>query len=299
MAFDLSGAAEVQMRDAATVVLARDGADGLEVFMLKRNMNSDFVGGAYVFPGGAVDPEDRDDDLEAVCEGRTDADASARLGVEEGGLAYWVAAIRESFEEAGVLLAYDRSGKIVDLDGDGDGDPDGRWFEHRSAVDGGTRRLVEVCGAEGLRLAVDGMHYFAHWVTPAGAPRRYDTRFFVAAAPAGQTPLHDDHEVIANEWLRPADGLARALAGELTMLPPTIASLRAVQQFGTVAELLSAAQAITSVPRIEPRVVAVGEMVHILMPGEPGYDGEPFEPGDPSDWQQVSGQATTGFGASS
>ena len=107
---------DVVLRDAATVLILRDGPDGLEVFMVRRNLNSDFVGGAYVFPGGAVDPEDRHADLEAICEGYTDAEASRRLGIDRGGLAYWVAAIRESFEEAGVLLAYRSDGSIVDLD---------------------------------------------------------------------------------------------------------------------------------------------------------------------------------------
>jgi len=144
---------EVAPRDAATVVLLRDGAEGIEVFMLKRNLNSDFVGGAYVFPGGGVDPEDRADDLDAVCEGRADADASTRIGVERGGLAFWVAAIRESFEEAGVLLAYDRDGDLVDLDGD-TGPAAARWAEHRREVDAGRRRLVEGCEAEPLRPAV-------------------------------------------------------------------------------------------------------------------------------------------------
>ncbi|MHB1447445.1 MAG: NUDIX hydrolase, partial [Acidimicrobiales bacterium] len=103
------------IRDAATVMLVRDGADGTEVFMLRRNLNSDFVGGAYVFPGGAVDPADREAELEPLCSGRTDAEASSLLSVESGGLAYWAAAIRECFEEAGVLLAYDRTGTILSL----------------------------------------------------------------------------------------------------------------------------------------------------------------------------------------
>ena len=100
-------AGEVQVRDAATVMLVRDAADGggMEVFMLRRNLNSDFVGGAYVFPGGAVDEADRHSDLERICTGRTDAAASEQLGIDSGGLAYWVAAVRECFEEAGVLLA--------------------------------------------------------------------------------------------------------------------------------------------------------------------------------------------------
>src|SRR5438094_7776188 len=108
------------VRDAATVRLVRDReqADGgaqLEVCMLPRNLNSDFVGGAYVFPGGAVDEADRHADLEAVCAGRSDEQASVLLGVGSGGLAYWVAAIRESFEEAGVLLAYGPGGEVVSL----------------------------------------------------------------------------------------------------------------------------------------------------------------------------------------
>src|SRR6476619_2975163 len=98
-------------------MLVRDDAGGgLEVFMLRRNLNSDFVGGAYVFPGGAVDDHDRHENLDRVCRGRRDAEASAQLGIDAGGLAYWVAAIRECFEEAGVLLAYDRDGQVVRLD---------------------------------------------------------------------------------------------------------------------------------------------------------------------------------------
>lgn len=282
----------VVLRDAATVMILRDGAEGLEVFMLKRNLNSDFVGGAYVFPGGALDPADRAVDLEPVCEGRTDADASRCLGIATGGLAFWVAAVRESFEEAGVLLAYDDGGQIVDLD-----DVAGvqRWAEHRTAVDDGERQLVEVCRTEGVRLAVDAMHYFAHWITPEGAPRRYDTRFFVAAAPTNQTPLHDDHEVIANEWLRPADGLARVEAGELTMMPPTVASLRAVARFTTAADVLASATEITDVPTILPRVIATDGGVRIVLPGDPLYDVEAGV-ADPSvHWTSPAKGRTTGL----
>jgi 8-oxo-dGTP pyrophosphatase MutT (NUDIX family) len=285
----------VELRDAATVMILRDGAEGLEVFMLKRNLNSDFVGGAYVFPGGAVDPGDRELDLEPFCEGRTDADASRRLGVDRGGLAFWVAAIRESFEEAGVLLAYDHDRDLVDLD---EASGVARWAEHRRAVDDGERGLIDVCRDEGLRLAVDGMHYFGHWITPEGAPRRYDTRFFLAAAPVNQTPLHDDHEVIANEWLRPADGIARALAGELMMMPPTIASLRAIERFATAAEALDAATEITDVPTILPRVIKADGGMRIILPGDDGYDAAagPVEPADDTvDWMRVATAGTTGF----
>ena len=284
---------DVPLRDAATVLLLRDGPQGLEVFMLRRNLDSDFVGGAYVFPGGAVDPDDRAADLEAICEGRSDGAASARLGVERGGLAYWVAAVREAFEEAGVLLAYGPDGGIVHLD-----HPEHveRWAAHRRAVDAGECRLVEVCAQEGLRLAVDGMHYFGHWITPEGSPRRYDTRFFVAAEPPGQTPLHDDHEVIANTWIRPADALARSAAGELTMLPPTVASLRAVARFATAAEALDAARQISAVPAVLPRVIAVDGGMRIALPGDDDEVASTIGPDGSFDWSALRTAGTTGFG---
>ncbi len=275
----------VPVRDAATVMLVRDaptgerGPDdpgGLEVFMLRRNLQSDFVGGAYVFPGGGVDDEDRVADLEAVCTGRSDAQASAQLGIASGGLAFWVAAIRESFEEAGVLLAYDGHAHghqgLIRFD-----DPAviERFAEHRSSVDSGRRRLIEVCRDEGLHLAVDSMHYFSHWITPEGPTRRYDTRFFVARAPDAQVPVHDDHEVIANLWVRPSEALAAHRAGEFEMIFPTVRSLIALERFARADQLMAAAAAIAEVPAILPRIVddeggAGG--VRIVLPGDPGYD---------------------------
>lgn len=261
---------DVAVRDAATVMLVWDGDDGrMQVFMLRRNLNSDFVGGAYVFPGGAVDEADRHADLESVCEGRTDEHASAMLGVDTGGLAFWVAAVRECFEEAGVLLAYDRDGTVVSF-----ADPEvaARFDGHRRAVDGGERRLVDVCAAEGVQLAVDRIHYFSHWITPVGPPRRYDTRFFVAAAPPEQVPLHDDRETIANLWVHPQDALDRHAAGELDLIFPTIKNLEAIVRFDHAADLLAAAAAVEAVPTILPRIVADEHGVRILLPGDPGYD---------------------------
>ena len=263
---------DVAVRDAATVMLVRDvepEGSGFEVFMLRRNLNSDFIGGAYVFPGGAVDEVDRHADLEAICEGRSDDQAGAMLGVESGGLAYWVAAIRECFEEAGVLLAYDEGGEVVSF---ADAEVQTRFTAHRAAVDSGERRLIEVCAQEHLRLAVDRIHYFSHWITPIGPPRRYDTRFFVAAAPPEQVPLHDDRETIANLWVRPADALALHEKGELDLIFPTIKNLEAIARFGSSAELLDAAAAVEEVPAILPRITADEHGVRILLPGDPGYD---------------------------
>ena len=197
-------------RDAATVMLLRDGPDGVEVFMMRRTLNAAFVGGFYVFPGGAVDAADRAAEVEASCVGLTDADASEQLSIPSGGLAFWVAAVRECFEEAGVLLAAGADGTLVHF---ADDRSEHRFEAHRRAVHAGERRLIDICADEGLRLAVGDIEYVSHWITPVGEPRRFDTRFFVARAPIGQEPLHDDHETIASLWVRPADALARQVVG--------------------------------------------------------------------------------------
>ncbi|HVE94834.1 MAG TPA: NUDIX hydrolase [Acidimicrobiales bacterium] len=256
-------------RDAATVMLVRNAAQGFEVCMLRRNLNSDFVGGAYVFPGGAVDPGDRLDALAEICTGRSDQDASQQLGVEAGGLAFWVAAVRECFEEAGVLLAIDETGTVVSF---ADADTEARFVVHRRAVDGGELDLVDLCRTERLLLDVRRIHYFSHWITPVGPSRRYDTRFFVAAAPPEQVPLHDDRETIATIWVSPSDALDRHQRGELELIFPTIRNLEAIARFDTAEELLAAAAAIENVPAILPRIVNDRHGVRILLPGDPGYD---------------------------
>lgn len=269
----------VSPRDAATVMLVRDAVDAtggpaVEVCMLRRNLESEFVAGVYVFPGGSVDPEDRDPAVQELCRGRTDAEASAILGVESGGLAFWVAALRECFEEAGVLLA-ETPGS----------DPDAavpldtrspamaaRFAAHRDAVNEGRTGLLEVCRAEGLRLVTDNVFYVSHWITPDLAPRRYDTRFFVAVAPEGQTARHDDSETIATIWVRPADALDREAAGEIQLLPPTIANLRSIIGFTSTAEIMSWAAGITHVITVLPIVLIEDGQVVILRPGDQGYE---------------------------
>jgi 8-oxo-dGTP pyrophosphatase MutT (NUDIX family) len=265
-------------------MMVRD-APGLEVLMVRRNLRSDFVGGAYVFPGGAVDPADGGAEAGALCDGRTDAEASTLLGLDRGGLAYWVAALRETFEEAGLLLARGSDGELVS---DADAGVEARLVEHRRALNQGSRPFLEVCRLEHLALACDLVHYFAHWITPAGAPRRYDTRFFVAPAPAGQTPLHDEGETIAAVWLPPAEALRRHREGEIELIFPTIRNLQAIARFDTSGQLLDAAAAASgSVPAIEPRVRADGGAgVRIVLPGDPDYDraGSGPPPGDPVDF---------------
>jgi hypothetical protein len=166
-----------------------------------------------------------------------------------------------------VLLAYDTTGRLVSLHDDEVAD---RFRDHREAVDRGARRLIEVCAAEHLRLAVDHMHYFSHWVTPEGAPRRYDTRFFVCAAPPGQTPLHDERETIAHCWIRPVDAMARYERGDFELIFPTLKSLEAIQRFDRSADLLAAAEAAGQSPEAQPRLASDGHGVRIHLPGDPG-----------------------------
>ena len=267
---DTTGNGEsVPIRPAATVMLVRDGEQGLEVCMLRRNLNSDFVGGAYVFPGGGVDPADGEPEVEPLCDGLTDAEASAMLKLPGNGLAFWIAAIRETFEEAGLLPARWADGSPLRFD-----DPvvAERFVEHRRGVDQRERRLVDVFVEEGLRFELGDMHYVSHWVTPAGAPRRYDTRFFLAAAPGGQKPVHDDREVIAARWIRPDDALEAHAAGTYSMLPPTVANVRSLSRSATVSDALAAAAALPEVPPMVPRVLNDEAGVRIVMPGDPDYE---------------------------
>ena len=260
------------VRDAATVMLVRDAPD-LQVFMLRRNLRSEWVAGAYLFPGGAVDPEDRTDESYERCPGRTDAAASALLGVGSGGLGFWVAAIRESFEEAGVLLASPRGSAGLDLSD---------LESERAAVNCGDRRFLDVLTAQDLVLDVDRLHLFSHWITPAGMARRYDTWFFVAEAPEGHTYFHDDGETVASTWIRPADALERADAGELELIFPTRRSLEALTRFESAAEVVSVVRDASDLPpATQPRIVADGNGARLLLAGDPGYD-DAVEPADGS-----------------
>lgn len=242
--------------------------------MLQRTHAATFARGQFVFPGGRVDDADHGADFEPVCDGLDDDAASARLGVESGGLAWLVAAIRECFEEAGVLLGRHAGGDVVRFD-----DPSvaARFETARRQVHSGERSLVDVCTAEDLLLLTDRLHYVAHWLTPIGERRRFDTRFLLAEAPPSQEPLHDDQETIASLWVRPADALAMCERGEIQMFPPTIASLRFLAGFDTVEATIAAAAAIGVPERITPKLRwdDGGRVLGVLLPDDDGFDEAP------------------------
>lgn len=269
-------AAQVPVVPAATVMFVRDvapaggGASELEVCLLRRNTRSVFVGGASVFPGGALDPADGAPATTERCDGLTEDDALTRLRAQAHGRAHWIAAIREAFEECGLLPATTDDGLPLRLD-----DPEAakRFADHRTAVDAGTRTLGDVLAVEGLRLDLAALHYVAHWVTPVGPPRRYDTRFFVGRAPDGQPLAHDGSEVVGAEWTTPAAALARLEAGELSMLPPTSESLRWLSEFGNVEAVLEAAAALEEIPRYEPTIVTeLDGTTRIVLTDEDAHD---------------------------
>jgi glyoxylase-like metal-dependent hydrolase (beta-lactamase superfamily II)/8-oxo-dGTP pyrophosphatase MutT (NUDIX family) len=210
-------------RLAASLLLLRDGDAGLEVLMLRRaERDGDLRSGAAVFPGGVLDPRDRAAHAHAV--GPDDGAASARLGVAEGGLDYLIAAVRETFEEVGLLLAdpLPEAARLAALAG---------W---RERLQRGTASMAELCEAERLRLDLRGLAYYSHWLTPPGVPKRFDTRFFAALAPAAQQAEADYGEAVELMWLTPRAALDPAR--ELKLLPVTRRTLQDLARFGRAAD---------------------------------------------------------------
>ncbi len=265
-----TASAPAKLHYSATLMLFRDGPHGEpEVLLLERSGKSESFGGAFVFPGGKVDLHDAHGDFEALCAGLDDRRASAILGVPRYGLAYWMGAIRESFEEAGILLAYDRDGAIVRLH---EPDTKARFTDYRAALNRGEITLLDICRREHLRLATDQLLYYSHWVTPVPMPRRFDTRFFVCRAPEHQESIIDNHEAVSQIWINPAEALRRAREDDFAIFFPTIKNLEGIAQHPTTAQLLIAVAAQTEFPRVLPlRIETASGKPGVLIPGDPGY----------------------------
>jgi 8-oxo-dGTP pyrophosphatase MutT (NUDIX family) len=244
---------------AATILLVRDAAAGLEVFLVERHHEIDFATGALVFPGGKLDPGDRDPRVLARCARGPDPP-------DEGALALRVTAIRETFEEAGVLLARPRgSGELVDP---------ARAREigirHRAPLLADALAVADIAEVEDLELATDLLVPFAHWITPEFMPKRFDTHFFLVPAPAGQAARHDGSEAVDSAWITPSLALAEAEAGRRTLIFPTLLNLRKLGCSASVAAALERARRdpiVTVLPRVERR--EGGAVVRI--PPEAGY----------------------------
>ncbi|HKW95372.1 MAG TPA: NUDIX hydrolase [Methylomirabilota bacterium] len=256
---------------AATLVLLRDRPAGpAEILLIQRHGKSKFAAGDYVFAGGKVEADDIPDDVERFCRGLTPAEASARLGGDltpRQALGYWVGAIREAFEEVGLLLAYDRGGNFVRITAENHE----RFEAHRRACQSANPAFFSMLRAEELTLATDRLTYFAHWITPEEQPTRFDTRFFAAVAPPDQVPEVDGHEIVALRWLTAAEAFEALAREEITLRLPTIKNLEALQSGGTRAADILAALRHRPVSTIRPRVLQVDGKPLAVLPGDPRW----------------------------
>ncbi|RLA17109.1 MAG: hypothetical protein DRQ60_02855 [Gammaproteobacteria bacterium] len=257
-------AGDTPIRDASTVILLRDSDDGPELFMLERNVKSEFVGGVFVFPGGAVDDEDSHEQLEQLTTGLSDAVASGRVGRAHGGLGFWVAAIRECFEEAGVLIG-EQDGVLLSFD---DATVNESFDAGRQALNDRKVSFSEFCGSMQVTLPVDRLVYFSRWITPTGMPRRFDTCFFLCAAPTRQTPLHDGFEAVSGRWITPEKALTAGESGEIKLVPATEYTLKSLCGFDSVEVLLNDAAKRTDIPSICPEIILndVGKPERVRIP---------------------------------
>jgi 8-oxo-dGTP pyrophosphatase MutT (NUDIX family) len=259
-------------RPASTVVVLRDSSTGPEVFMVRRHEGTAFMGGAHVFPGGRVDAADRDGDA-TWCDGVAHAASQLAALPAAEAIAYHVAAARELFEEAGVLLARDASGAFVSLAGI---DDHARFKQARHDVHAASTPLRAVVEGSRLRLALDTLILFAHWVTPPIDTRQFDTRFFMTRVPPHQAPAHDETETTHSAWARPADAIAQAVAGDIVLPPPTWTTLRELERFTSVDDALRWARSRRIVRRMPLAYEENGRRL-LVLPGDPHH---PDPPGD-------------------
>lgn len=252
----------VPPRDAATVVLLRDTAAGVEAFLLRRAAGMAFAAGMTAFPGGSVDL--RDADISVGWSGPEPGWWARRFGCQPSlATALVCAAVRETFEEAGVLLAGPDAGSVVD--------DTARYADARRALVDRELTLAQFLADAGLVLRADLLRPWANWVTPAEEKRRYDARFFVAALPKGQHADGVTSEADEVAWRRPGDALEDWRLGRRGLLPATWMILAELAEYTTVADAMAAERAID---KITPRLVPDDGMLRVVLPGDPAYPAE-------------------------
>lgn len=257
---------QIPARPAATIVVIREQNEALEILMLRRSSRAVAATGAYVFPGGGVDDADVEVVTRGLVEGLDEVTAARRLAVVQGALQYYCAALRELFEEAGILIAVDVDGHPPRLSAE-------RSREWRRELGAGRVSWADLLEREGLRLALDDVHYLAHWVTPVNRPRRFDTRFFVSTAPSGQSALADGAEVTAHVWTTASDALRRFESAQWEMLVPTVRTLTALEPLRTRGDVVRHVASLR-VTRTQPREIRRDGRVVVVVPGEEGYESD-------------------------
>jgi 8-oxo-dGTP pyrophosphatase MutT (NUDIX family) len=236
----------VTPQDAATIILLRPSlkkdAGSFEVLMVLRHPSSKFVPDSYVFPGGCLDQEDCLPEMENLCTGITLTQAQTvfhDMPSKEKALGIWVAGIRETFEEVGLLLAYHSDTTIISFDPE---DIRQRFRTYRKQLQTGEITLKTILENEGLTLAADRLHYFSHWITPELLSLRYDVRFFIAEAPAHQKAIHDGIELTRHAWLTPWEIIEGYNRHKFNMVVPTLVTIKELARYTTIAEAISATE---------------------------------------------------------
>jgi 8-oxo-dGTP pyrophosphatase MutT (NUDIX family) len=255
------------VRPASTILLLRDGADGMEVFMVVRHHQIDFASGALVFPGGSIDADDHEIAKNPALSGATG-------GLDAAAVAFRVGAVRETFEECGILLARAKgSNELVSA---------ARASEiedkHRVALNKGERSFSDILTTEGIVPALDLLVPFAHWITPLGMPKRFDTHFYLAVAPADQLGAHDGHESVDSIWVGPNAAVEGAKSGKFKLVFATERNLIKLGKQNTAAASLAAARK-DGIVTVCPEVVRGEKSRQLKIPAEAGYDGSLFEMG--------------------
>ena len=247
------------IRPSSTVIVARAGAGDPEILMVRRHEKSSF-GSAYAFPGGVVDPEDSE--VHEFCHGLTSAEANSRLGVEDNGLDYYSAAVRELFEEAGVLLA-DLSSLDENL------------TSVRDELNGGSLNWADFVTRNKLTLDCSNLYYISHWVTPPIMPKRYSTRFFLTELPVGQVAMHCGGELTESRWATATEMLAAGRRGDVKLHFPTIKTLESIARHKTMLELIDWAKSCVEwgVTSMVPVIIERNGEKEIVLPGDKDYPG--------------------------
>jgi 8-oxo-dGTP pyrophosphatase MutT (NUDIX family) len=256
------------IRPASTLVLARDHPSGPELFLSKRTPRAAFMASASVYPGGRVDDEDADAGWRAHLSQTDEAwfvDAFCGDVAADAARAHHVAAIREAFEEAGVLVATRADGTPLTLEAPRDAE---RFAEHRAALNRGESAFIDIVGREKLQLDVGALSVFAHWITPPFETRRFDTWFFFARAPRGQEPVPDFAELVEGGWVRPEKALEDYAGGHIALAPPTFCTLRDFSLHYDVSAMERWVRDERPVA-IEPRLVEHSGETFLVLPGDP------------------------------
>ena len=255
---------------AATVLVLKDSNEGFEVLMVKRSKKSPF-GNLYVFPGGKIDEDDLRKDWKSYCDGHNDLSASEILGLNDSGLSYWVACIRETFEEVGILLAKRKSGEMLDLEGK----DKKKFHKYRRDLIKQKISFIEICKMEELILSTENIAPLSHWITPDFEIKRFDTRFFIAYLPENQIVQHDGMELTDSIWINPNDALKKAMEGDMQMILPTTENLKLCSGFNSASDMLENQKNLTKndIKPILPKFYKEENGTwNVLFPGDEGYE---------------------------